>query len=79
MEGHVVHALAERADEDRPSLDSPCPHCGLTGEAMVDWCGYAGRLRALVAEMLAGLGGPPEHLEDELERLDLTPPAGEAA
>ena len=79
MEGHVLHALAGGADEHWPSLDRPCPHCGLTGEPMVDWCGYAGRLRTLVAEMLACLRIPPGHLEGELERLDLTPPAGEAA
>jgi hypothetical protein len=61
--------------QDWPSRDHPCPHCGLTGEPMVDWCGYAGRLEALVGELLACSRVPFGHLEDVLERLDVMPAA----
>jgi hypothetical protein len=40
---------------------------------MVDWCGYAGQLEALVSELLACSRVPSEHLEDVLERLDVMP------
>jgi hypothetical protein len=42
---------------------------------MVDWCGYAGQLRALVGELLAYSRVSLEHLEDVLERLDVVPAA----
>ena len=88
MEGHTVAGPEDRdqldlwgmtqggggADEDLPRA-RPCAHCGLTGEPMVDWCGYAAQLEALVGELLACFPAPPEHLEDVLDRLDLIPAA----
>jgi hypothetical protein len=77
MEPHGVRGQVE--GEDRPSRDVPCPHCGLTGEPMVDWCGYAAQLEGLVAELLACFPGPPLHLADVLERLDVRPAASRSA
>jgi hypothetical protein len=61
------------------TVDGPCPTCGSTGAAMVDWARYAGELEALLRELRAWVKLPP-HLEDAVTRLlDSTRLEGDAA